>query len=216
MSLGRAIGHAIVGGARSSFYVRDISRPSRSVGAQLKPGVAELLLGAPAELLAERHTALVALWGVAAETLRARLAETPRASDRLDLLEAALTARLPRVRGVHPAVAAALAAFRAQASVRSAVATSGYSHRRFITLFRRDVGLSPKLYCRVARFRAAVARLSKAGHASTIEIALAAGYADQPHFIRDFQQLAGLPPGRYRALAIENAHHVPMLGSSRR
>ena len=42
---GRTIDHAIVGGARAAFYVRDISKPVRSVGAQLQPGAAEILLG---------------------------------------------------------------------------------------------------------------------------------------------------------------------------
>lgn len=154
---------------------------------------------------------LDALWGGAAESLRMRLVEMPRAGDRLDLLEVTLAARLPRLRGVHPAVAAALVAFRAHASVGTAVAASGYSHRRFITLFRRDVGLSPKLYCRVARFRGALAPLRETSHASTIEIALAAGYSDQPHFHREFREFAGLSPGRYRTLAVENAHHVPLL-----
>jgi hypothetical protein len=59
---GHTLGHAIVGGARSTFYVRDISTPSCSVGAQLHPGAAESLFGATAEELAERHTRLEDLW----------------------------------------------------------------------------------------------------------------------------------------------------------
>src|SRR5258708_22570716 len=45
---GRTLDHAIVGGARAAFYVRDVSKPMRSVGAQLRPGAAEVLLGVPA------------------------------------------------------------------------------------------------------------------------------------------------------------------------
>jgi len=48
----REIGYAIVGGARSTYYVRDISEPASSVGAQLLPGASELLFGVPADELA--------------------------------------------------------------------------------------------------------------------------------------------------------------------
>jgi hypothetical protein len=37
-STGRTIGDAIVGGSRSGFYVKDVSKPAVSIGAQLMPG----------------------------------------------------------------------------------------------------------------------------------------------------------------------------------
>ena len=56
-------GNLIVGGARSSYYVKLASDCACSVGVQLKPGGALALLGVPASELAERHTPLDALWG---------------------------------------------------------------------------------------------------------------------------------------------------------
>ena len=47
--LGQDIGLAIVGGARPTYYVLDISKPIRSVGVQFEPGAADLLLGVPAQ-----------------------------------------------------------------------------------------------------------------------------------------------------------------------
>jgi len=44
---GQTCGHAIVGGARAASYMRDVSVATRSVGAQLQPGAARALLGAP-------------------------------------------------------------------------------------------------------------------------------------------------------------------------
>jgi hypothetical protein len=72
---GQILGCAIVGGARSTFYVRDISKPSCSVGAQLQPGAAKLLFGTPADELAERHTLLEDLWGHSANSAREQLIE---------------------------------------------------------------------------------------------------------------------------------------------
>src|SRR5215831_14297780 len=65
----QTIAESMVGGVRSRFYVRELSAPSCSVGAVLRPGAAELLFGANAEELAERHTPLGALWGASAQAL---------------------------------------------------------------------------------------------------------------------------------------------------
>ncbi|MFT3800383.1 MAG: AraC family transcriptional regulator [Burkholderiaceae bacterium] len=37
---GRRLGHAVVGGARTAYHVRDVSLPSISVGAMLRPALA--------------------------------------------------------------------------------------------------------------------------------------------------------------------------------
>src|SRR5690606_18062119 len=116
------VGHAIVGGARSRAYIRDISTPSASVGAMLEPGAARLLFGASAAELAERHTRLEDLWGSAAEETRQRLLELQEPARQLDLLETVLLQRLPRVRGLHPAVAEALEGLASGAAVRTIVA----------------------------------------------------------------------------------------------
>jgi AraC-like DNA-binding protein len=207
--VGRDVAHALVGGARTSYYVRDVSRPARTVGAMLRPGAAPLLLGEPADALAGRHTALEDLWGSAALAARERLAEATTLEQRLDRFEALLAARMPRLRGIHPAVAEAIARFRFTSDVRGVVQCTGYSHRRFIELFREAVGLTPKLYCRVLRFHHALeSAVSLAG--SWAELALAAGYADQAHFNRDFRQFAGVTPSRYRRLRPVHSHHVPI------
>lgn len=207
----RTVGHAIVGGARSSFYVRDVSVPAHSVGAQLHPGAAPLLLGVPGEALAERHTALSDLWGRAADEARARIAEAGSLERKLEVFESILAARLPKIRAMHPAVAEALAHFSADdADVGDVVAHTGYSHRRFIQIFREAVGLTPKLFCRVTRFQRALAR-AVTGPASWAAVALDAGYSDQSHLSRDFLEFAGLPPGRYRKIAPASSNHVPIL-----
>lgn len=207
---GRAIGHAVVGGTRSTFYVRDVSEPAWTVCAQLRTGVAPLLLGVPADELAERHTSLEDLWGRAARTMRERLALAGPADRQLDLFESLLAARLPRIRALHPAVAEALARFDPSDDVRAMVSRSGYSHRRFAVLFRRAVGLVPKRFARVRRFQVALERVAAQPAASWTDLALAAGYSDQSHFNRDFREFSGVSPGRYRALAPASAHHVPL------
>jgi AraC-like DNA-binding protein len=71
------------------------------------------------------------------------------------------------------------------------------------------MGLSPKIYCRVQRFQRVIRRLTAEPAASWADVALDAGYSDQPHFAREFRRLAGITPGACRALA-PRGHHVPL------
>lgn len=209
--LGQTLGHALIGGARASCYIRDVSAPSRSVGAMLRPGAALPLFGVSAAAFSGQHTRLDDVWGRAADAARERLLELETPERQLDYFESLLVARLPRVRGLHPAIAEALGKLGADSSVRQLVAESGQSHRRFIALFEEAVGLTPKRYARVVRFRRALARLAAEPRVPLVELALRAGYADQAHFNRDFREMAGLSPTQYRTAAPEQAHHVPCL-----
>lgn len=206
----RTIGHAIVGGARAGYYVRDISTPARSVGAMLQPGASQLVVGVPSGELAERHTPLEDLWGRAADEARERLAEVASPTDQLGLFESILLARMPRLRGLHPAIADALARLATNATVTDVVKHSGYSHRCFLDMFRSAVGLAPKRFGRVIRFQRAVDTMLADRGASLTDVAFAAGYSDQPHFTRDFREFAGVSPGDYRGLAPVSGNHVPL------
>ncbi len=212
-AIGRRLGGAIVGGPRAGHYVRDVSRPAESVGAMLQPGVAPLLFGVAAAALADRHVELDALWGADAERARATILTARGPDARLDALEQILRARLPSVRGVHPAVAGALHQLRAGAHVGTIVDASGYSHRRLIELFRDAVGLTPKVYGRVQRFGRVLARLAAAPHTPWADLVFEAGYSDQPHFVREFRAFTGVAPSTYRALALREPHHVPIVAS---
>jgi AraC-like DNA-binding protein len=207
---GTSMGHAVVGGARATYYIRDTPRPVRTVGAMLLPGAATLLFGAPVDELAGRHTPLLDLWGRPAVEWRARLLEVAEPERQLELFEELLAARLPEVRGLHPAVAHALARFPSTADVGEVVAETGYSHRRFVALFHGTVGLRPKLYCRVLRFHNALRLLATCPPLPLAEVALATGYSDQPHLNREFGELAGISPSEYRAAAPASPLHVPL------
>lgn len=203
---GTLAGQVLIGGSRDTFYRRDVSGPQCSVGAQLRPGGAEALLGIPAAEFAHRHTRLDDVWGAAALSMRDRLAELPL-GERLDAWEAMLLARVPRLRAMHPAVAQVLSEFTVRCDVGHVIAETGYSHRTMISLFRRSVGLAPKQYVRVLRFTRALEQL-RAGR-GLVDVAIEAGYSDQAHFSREFRTFSGTTPSQYRRIAPTEAHHLP-------
>lgn len=210
-SRGSALGHALVGGPRAVFYAKDSGgAPSHSVGVQLLPGAAQALLGLPADELAGRHVNLEDLWGSHAGLAREQLLAAATPQEALRRLEALLLQRLHAgpARPAHPVVAQALRQFEAGMAVEDAVARSGYSHRQFIRLFAQAVGLGPKLYCRVRRFQKALPLLQ--APLGLAEVAMAAGYSDQPHLTRAFREFAGLTPEQYRLARPVSANHVPV------
>jgi AraC-like DNA-binding protein len=204
----RRLSAAIVGGVRSSFYVREMSTPSHSVGVLLQPGAALALLGAREDELAGCHTDLSMLWGSAAESVVDQLACATALHRQIDILESLLAAKLPAVHSMHPAIAAALGSIAAGAEVAEAVGQSAFSHRHFSALFRQSTGLAPKSYGRVMRFQRALRKIGPYNERDLAMLALEAGYCDQSHFNRDFRQFTGVTPTTYRQLAPVFSHHL--------
>jgi len=160
--------------------------------------------------LADQIVPLDALWRNWAAELRERLlaAETP--TRRLDILEQAVTARAAGI-DRHPAVGFALDEFRGRARMVSDVtAQLGMSSRRFIDLFRDQVGLSPKRYCRVRRFQEVLGLIRSGRPIDWADLAVTAGYFDRAHFIHDFRAFSGIVPSAYARENLRHGNHVPI------
>ena len=113
----------------------------------------------------------------------------------------------------HPAVAFALREFMRVPLMRTVTdvsATVGLSQRRFIQLFSQQVGLTPKVFCRVRRFQRAIRTAHQERQVNWSELALDCGYFDQAHFIHDFQAFSGLTPSAWDAQRIDSVTHVPV------
>jgi AraC-like DNA-binding protein len=80
-------------------------------------------------------------------------------------------------------------------SLREASERLGLSNKHLIELFRRHVGLTPKVLMRVRRLHGALGPLSQG--AAGADLAAGLGYADQAHFIHEFRQFAGVTPGEF-------------------
>lgn len=94
-------------------------------------------------------------------------------------------------------------------------ALAGLSVCRFVTVFRRQVGLTPHRF--VCRQRVRYARTLLADGVPAAQAALEAGFFDQSHLSRHFKSVYGVTPGRYLreqvqsppALASRTAYPAP-------
>jgi AraC-like DNA-binding protein len=72
------------------------------------------------------------------------------------------------------------------------------SERALQRLVRRRLGLTPKWLIQRRRLQEAAERLR--GRGTTLaEVSALLGYADQPHFSRDFARVTGMTPGAFAA-----------------
>jgi AraC-like DNA-binding protein len=79
----------------------------------------------------------------------------------------------------------------------------GWSHKRLITRFGQQVGLTPKTAARLVRFERVLRRVRAGGAPRWERLAAEGGYADQAHLIREFRTFAGVTPTAY-------AHRLPI------
>jgi AraC-like DNA-binding protein len=206
------VSDAVVCGARSSPLVIGTSL-GPIVGVHFKPGGARQFFDVPADALAEQTVSLEALWGASARSLREQLAETPTPLDRVRLLEDLLVMRARRSFELSPALRESLRAFeeRDLVSVAEVNRRTGLSPKRLLALFYDEVGLSPKAFWRVRRFRAAL-RDVEVGTLRGAALANEHGYCDQAHFLREFRALAGSSPREYLAARVVGTDHVSVRG----
>ena len=74
----------------------------------------------------------------------------------------------------------------------------GLTARHLERRFKQTVGVSPKRLARITRFQRALRKLETLDSPQRgTDTAALCGYADQAHFIRDFRELAGCPPGAH-------------------
>ncbi|MGW6787459.1 helix-turn-helix domain-containing protein [Streptomyces sp. NPDC054987] len=165
----------------------------------LPPPAAYALLGVPPRELDGSITGLDDLWGHPARRLREQLADTPSWQERLALTDRFLRRRAAQAPPMAAEVTAAwhaIVAGRGRVRVGDLAVSCGWSRKRLRARFSAQVGLTPKRAAMLVRFDHA-ARALLAGERAD-DVAMACGYADQPHLHRDIQALAGCTP---RALA---------------
>ncbi|MGH9633175.1 MAG: helix-turn-helix domain-containing protein [Bryobacteraceae bacterium] len=87
---------------------------------------------------------------------------------------------------------------------------TGLSPRRFAQLFRENVGVTPKLYCRIRRFQEAIRQIRMGAEVRWADVALDCGYFDQAHFVNEFRSFSGIKPTTYRTGSTTWANHVAL------
>jgi AraC-like DNA-binding protein len=90
--------------------------------------------------------------------------------------------------------------FHETLDLESLAKMAGMSKRSFLRTFQAGVGLTPIAYLIQLRVNRAAAML-RSGTENITEVAFRCGFADSNYFTRQFKQIMGQSPRRYRQLA---------------
>ena len=190
-------------GTHTEFIIIDALPVSTMIGAHFKPGGAARFLGLPAGELCRQVVELDALWGAGIWDWREQLLAARGATAKFAVFEQMLLQRLAATSAKaagNKGVSWAVAQFVREPHLHSIAAVShdlGVSHKQFIEQFRREVGLTPKLFCRIRRFQEVLRLIHAQKTVNWADVACSCGYYDQAHFVNDFLAFAGLNPTAY-------------------
>jgi AraC-like DNA-binding protein len=176
-----------------------LAERAEMVGVYLRAARGRQITGVPAAELRDRIVGLEELWGPAAFDLASRLSEVKDESARIGCLESALLKRNGQERGSSITIdVTGLAAWverrRGQVTVESLADAAGVSRQHLARAFRESVGVTPKLYCRLARFQATLGFANRGDTVDWAHVAAHMNYADQSHMIAEFREFSSLTP----------------------
>lgn len=206
-------GDLLISGLYTSPFVIGSSSQGAALGICFKPGGAYPILGLPVDDLRSKHISLLDIWPNFAQELHHQLLEIPDILTRFRLVEQSLVQRITSDHILHPSVTFALSEFQRHDRLISVLGLTdqvGLSAKRFIDLFRSQVGLTPKQYLRVQRFQQVLYQIHHTDTVAWPELALTYGYHDQSHFIHDFRALTGITPTAYRDTHTVDLNHLPV------
>jgi AraC-like DNA-binding protein len=203
---------AILSGVYTRSFVIDTTCQEKIMGVNFRPGGAFPFFKLPANELQNIHVSLDELWSSVAGELRERLLAAVTIEERFHLLESYLSAQVARIPALHPAVVFALRQFQRPypITVAAVIEQTGFCARRFIQLFSEEVGMTPKVFCRIQRFHHAIKRLHQGCYDELSALAADCGYYDQAHFTHDFKAFSGINPTEYLISRSAFARHVPL------
>jgi len=204
------LARAIVAGARGRYEVIDTSDLAELMGVVIRPGGFARLFHERADLFFEQLISLESVWRE--PRVFDALYEVESPSEKLSRLEALLIALVRDDACRSEVVDHALYLFRRRGlNVAECARSIGISERRLSQVFREEVGISPKMWCRIHRFQAATRALHAGLDVPWSELALRCGYYDQSHFANDFRAFSGIDPTTYSALRGRWRNHVPVV-----
>jgi AraC-like DNA-binding protein len=173
------------------------------LGLRFQPGAASAWLRTPICDIGDARIPLEAFWGAAALRLAAWIGEALCPADAARRLEIALEHRLSQVGAPDNLAAAIFHLIHARSDYSVPVHDElsdafGLSERTLRRRCLEGFGYGPKRLDRILRFQQFLRLARSSSSTGAADLAAGAGYADQPHLIREARHLADLTPNAIR------------------
>jgi AraC-like DNA-binding protein len=198
VSAGKSFSSGLAG--QSQVFRRFLIRQNFGIfGAYLYPFAVSQLFSVEGTDAKNQMIDLRSLLGAEANELEEKVMLAMNNEVRLKIVSAFLERKLIKTKKQPPGVFESIKYIiqtNGTASVEVLAQQACRSTRQFERNFKQFAGFSPKLFSRIIRFQAALAKYSDKD-TSLSEIAYECGYYDQSHFIQDFKEFPGHNPKEY-------------------
>ncbi len=204
---------AMVCGVHTVPFLIDSKEEDIILGVHFKPGGIFPFLQTPISNLLNSHFSLEHFWDSSAAQLRDILISSQKVQEKFDALETFLIGCFSEQRCGHPAVRELLARGPTEfdnINLEEFCSEIELSAQRFIELFKREVGLTPKVYLNITRFQDVLSKLSEEEKVNWLDISFENGFFDQAHFNKEFKRLSTMSPTHYQSKKKRNPNHVPV------
>ena len=94
-----------------------------------------------------------------------------------------------------------------EVSVNELVKKAGYSHKHFISLFKKQVGTSPKNLQRIVRLQRIIQMVKNKPEIKWTDVLYQFSFYDPAHFNHDFKELTGMTPEQYMSNRTFDENH---------
>lgn len=199
-SQSQSVKNSWITGVQRQFIIVENSSQLSMMGVEFLPGGAFPFFGFRISEIKDFSVELDLIWGKAATEGRDALLESKSNEEKFDILENLLMRQLKADVEFHAAMQCAVRTIAKSSpayKIDDLAHTMGFSHKRFITLFDRTIGITPKLFTRICRFQRALSAIPQNGAVDWTTIAHSCDYFDQAHFIKEFQEFSGFRPTEY-------------------
>ena len=170
--------------------------PVQLLGIRFAPGGALPFFPTPPGELTNRIAPLADVAGALDRDLSGQVYDARDLPEKISIIESLLIRRMnakeERGASLRGAIAMIVSS-GGQTSIDRLACDLGISGRQLERRFISEVGLGPKLLCRILRFQQVFRAVERADK-NWARIAADCGYHDQAHLIRDFRQFAGQTP----------------------
>ena len=209
----QACHHVWASGVRTEFITIPSGRHAAMFIIAFKKGMAYPFFPLPMNEMADRVVDADLLWRNDFAFLRERLREINEINLKFEAAEIFLLKHFQSRFVLNPAVEYALVEIVRrpdQINLARMNQNIGYSQKHFISMFKRQVGITPKAYLKVIRFQKAIKEIEERKEVNWTDISQDCGFYDQAHFINDFKFFSGFTPEEYVRRKNDILNYVPV------
>jgi AraC-like DNA-binding protein len=188
-------------GTTTSFSVGSYSNWVNLVGIRFKPAGFTAFTRTPMYEFTDQRINLDLVESLFDERFYSELPEKELTKEKIQHIDSYLTEKLRYIFEPERQIAYAVDLIRytkGQLPLTEIASKSCLSLRHFERKFKMAIGISPKSFSKIVKFKYAISYLNKNKNASIFSAAIDCGYYDHAHLIKDFRTLSGQSPSDFR------------------